>query len=295
MMSGRNERPRIRGFTLIELLVVIAIIGVLAALLLPAVQRAREASNRNECKNNQKNIGRALQNYHSQHLTFPPGWVQRIPAQSGWGWGAMILPHLDAGTFHKGWNLRVNTIPGSTLTNNTRVKIDVFLCPSDYSDHVHTQRGNYSRSNFIGVFGNSATQVSNMTEGNGVMYFNSKTTLKDITDGSSNTFVLGERWWDGVSAPNAPSPASPPPARSGALWIGTRDNMLYPSENTMHCQANSSDQINGTSAEAFSSLHDSGAHFLYADGSVHFISQGIDGVIYEALATREGSETVGPY
>src|SRR5579864_5723515 len=124
-----------RGFTLIELLVVIAIIAVLVALLLPAVQQAREAARRSQCKNNLKQVGLALQNYHGSRNTFPPGYVSTFDGSGndtgpGWGWGAMILPELDQAPLQNGISF---TQPIEAAANATArvTTLSASLCPSD--------------------------------------------------------------------------------------------------------------------------------------------------------------------
>jgi prepilin-type N-terminal cleavage/methylation domain-containing protein len=127
-----------RGFTLVELLVVIAIIGVLVALLLPAVQAAREAARRSSCSNNLKQIGLGLQNYHDVILSFPPGYIDSpVASQEQWGWSALMLPYMEQGPLHE--RLGVNrgtlhqrlTVDGALVVPAAETALKVFICPSD--------------------------------------------------------------------------------------------------------------------------------------------------------------------
>ncbi|NUQ61667.1 MAG: DUF1559 domain-containing protein [Pirellulales bacterium] len=211
MRTGeRRHRGYRRGFTLVELLVVIAIIGTLVALLLPAVQSARESARRTQCINNEKQIALALHNYHDVYHSFPPGTL------AGWGhsWAAHILPQLeqrplfdtidwgDVGNWY-------DTDPVSlALQNLARARISVFRCPSqpgpDSDNHVISDR---FRTNYVANAGSDVTidDVANppgsqtdMTNSNGVLLANlcwnpwRTTSLRDITDGTSNTLMIGE-------------------------------------------------------------------------------------------------------
>jgi len=224
---------RKRGFTLIELLVVIAIIAVLIALLLPAVQAAREAARRTQCKNNLKQIGLALHNYHDSFNTFPPGWVydrNRTSAQIGgnmWGWNAFILPMMDQGNIYNACNFSQGFGGGSTTAGTEQPEgvgslhgpetniIPSLRCPSDrglpgvnyrYPSNGVKELG--GRSNYPGVHpgvlnagvwtGFQDVVGPNMMGHNGGTFGgNSKIGIRDMVDGSTNAIVVGERkWWE---------------------------------------------------------------------------------------------------
>jgi prepilin-type N-terminal cleavage/methylation domain-containing protein len=209
---------RRNGFTLIELLVVIAIIAILIALLLPAVQQAREAARRASCKNNLKQIGLALHNYHDVHLTFPPGWMgvnpqTRLPyveGESGFAWGAMILPFLDQAPLYQQFNFSI----AMDLPPNRpflRQPLTVFQCPSDpkpeafFQDDRNGEDVQLATANYVGVFGvielddcenpPGVFPVSPTGQclGDGAFFHNSVVRMRDIIDGTSNTFLVGER------------------------------------------------------------------------------------------------------
>lgn len=143
-------QTRRRGFTLIELLVLMAIIGILIALLVPAVQQAREAARRSQCNNNLKQIGVALHNYHSTHSTFPPGYIGNLVGDptngKGWAWGAMLLPYLDQAPLYKSLDLNRYTLLDVLATPSKRpllqTPLAVFRCASDVGDAIcHENRG----------------------------------------------------------------------------------------------------------------------------------------------------------
>ncbi len=294
-----------RGFTLIELLVVIAIIAILVALLLPAVQQAREAARRSQCKNNLKQLGLALQDYHGVFNKFAPGYVSNFDATGadtgpGWGWGAMLLAQLDQ------TNLQTTIIfsqPIEAAANSTArvASIGVYLCPSDTvqptwpavtrdaSANPTSTICNVSSSNYIAVFGVSEPGI----DGEGVFFRNSGISMKDIRDGSSSTFLLGERthsycqatWVGSVTGaliyPPAGSPATPEIQNAAGMTLG----------HTQEGAPNAPD----IECNNFSSRHAGGAQFVFADGHVQYISMNINRGTFQALSTRAGGETIGEF
>ena len=187
---------RRRGFTLIELLVVIAIIAILIALLLPAVQQAREAARRSTCKNNMKQLGLAIHNYHDTHRVFPRGNFERVdlPADSGDGGNSylgfsahtMLLPFLDQAALYNLVDFNnVTTNPANATVRNT--KVPAFRCPSDF-DYSGTQPGN----NYVVCGGPSVWY--NLSSSNEVGMFNYRKVVRfrDIVDGTSNVIAASE-------------------------------------------------------------------------------------------------------
>jgi prepilin-type N-terminal cleavage/methylation domain-containing protein/prepilin-type processing-associated H-X9-DG protein len=220
-----------RGFTLIELLVVIAIIAVLIGLLLPAVQKVREAANRSQCGNNLKQMGLALHNYHGANGRFPPGFVSRLtdpgwtmppggcnafPPEEGPGWSlfAFMLPYLEQDNLYRSINFNLPvTDPANADARRTPVK--TYLCPSDAAFHLPTvstcgsppQPGNTPQpltdgalSSYVGCLGGGDANNPDPNFGcyeyqpfNGVFHRNSQVRVADITDGTSTTIGVGER------------------------------------------------------------------------------------------------------
>ncbi|WP_417850637.1 DUF1559 domain-containing protein [Thalassoglobus sp.] len=199
----KKNRRQHRGFTLIELLVVIAIIAILVALLLPAVQQAREAARRTQCKNNLKQLGLALHNYHDVHNTFPyrTGGTNTGSSTSNWGRGSgmiSLLPYIDQAPLYNqiSGSLTINGVtynpfgPGPWISDYTpwQAKIPGLLCPSD---GLHISTNSLGNNSYAFSAGDSADVLS--TNPRGVFGVNSSIRLRGLTDGSSNTILMAER------------------------------------------------------------------------------------------------------
>ena len=291
--SSHGSRLRSRGFTLIELLVVIAIIAILIALLLPAVQQAREAARRTQCKNNLKQIGLALHNYADTFRSFPSGWIYNgVANRECWGWPALILPFVDQANLHTQLRVTQGSIADNLLSTNWQpivagleTPLTVYRCPSDTgfqgNGRIHADRHfgggvgfvahNFlpGLSNYIGSNGHGPGRTG-FEENSGVFYGGSAISFRDITDGTSNTFAVGER--DTLLC------------RSGS-WPGVRNGNGGGSRGVFNLVAQARAKMNESvllwshdpegCGQGWSSLHTGGAHFLFCDGSVRFISQNI--------------------
>ncbi len=302
------SHPRARrGFTLIELLVVIAIIAILIALLLPAVQQAREAARRANCKNNLKQIGLALHNYHDVSAAFPSGWIgvtngrASVLGESGFAWGTMILPYLDQAPLYRQFNFSspLDASPNRALLAQ---HLTVYQCPSDPKPETFQtadRTGNpvqMATANYAGVFGtvelddcytSPAGTPPVSPEGqclsDGMFYHNSAVKIRDITDGASNTLIVGERttFQDPTNGPFY------------GTWAGALPGV---DDAPGRFMGHAGDVPNiANDIEDFGSSHVGGAHFVMADGHVVFISENIQLSIFEALGTRNGGEAVGAY
>ena len=300
MFSKRSPQVQ-RGFTLIELLVVIAIIAVLIALLLPAVQQAREAARRTQCKNNLKQLGLALHNYHDTFNAFPPGWVgvtNGIPdiyGVNGWGWGARILAQLDQGPLAN--QLDFNSKMESLANAKFRVRtLPGFLCPSDTGAPnvwtiTNSSGGNpvdLALANYVGVFGISDIDDCEGTPnspcmGEGAFFQNSYLQTRDFTDGLSNTIFVGEH------RSRRDNNMSWTSTWAGVVGDGT-DAIVRILGTADHTPNSSSNHI-----DDFSSYHVGGAHFTMADGAVRFVGTNIDLGVYQHLATRAAGDIVGEF
>ncbi|WP_010586873.1 DUF1559 domain-containing protein [Schlesneria paludicola] len=320
----KRNRRSLLGFTLIELLVVIAIIAVLISLLLPAVQQAREAARRTQCKNNLKQLGLATHNYHDVHGQFPLGnlFVSSAPgSSSGWSWMAYCLPYLDLANDYNQLDFafgdRCNGFCASKETANPTIDYTwkspkaVFSCPSDpRSGSVFTGstgsgansivNGKVAVGSYLGVCGKSlnwdCTQgafwsgpCTDLSGYEGTFFNNSKIGIRDMTDGSSNTCIAGERGINKDLTYGWPlcGRGYPP------LYSARKDHIL---EMNTFSQGNAMDNPDsGASNQKFWSYHSGGSHFLMGDGAVRFLNYSISTPIYQALGTRNGSEVIGEF
>jgi prepilin-type N-terminal cleavage/methylation domain-containing protein len=309
------KRSKKRGFTLIELLVVIAIIAILIALLLPAVQQAREAARRSTCKNNLKQIGLALHNYHETHSMFPNDvWTNdpggSSPGARNYSWITLILPFLEQAPLYNQINFSA-PILGQTGTAGPiqATKLPVLHCPSD-QDHDPSARDGFATTNYAGSQGFDWWQRPNQVH-TGVFTLKSKVRIRDITDGTSNTILVSERTTksEGSGTTGCGGSAC---NWSGGLWVGPRYTSsmstwhpgMYHFDVSNFGGANATYLINSSAATwgddwTSSSAHVGGVHMLLCDGQVRFISENISSgsstSTYYQLVTRSGGEVVGEF
>jgi prepilin-type N-terminal cleavage/methylation domain-containing protein/prepilin-type processing-associated H-X9-DG protein len=247
-----------RGFTLIELLVVIAIIAILIGLLLPAIQKVRESANRTQCENNLKQLGVAMQMYHDANQAFPAAFAKVPP--SNYGWAVYLLPYLEqANLFNTLAPLQTNQAfttlnPLPPLLFN---KLAVYVCPSDPSPIPSTYFDTFARSNYV---------VSEQVSDGG-----SAINILTITDGTSNTIMIGERdMYNQVGALWAGRDTLPTAKITGVESVIGRPT--YP----INTRFDGNFSSTGTCTYfAWSSLHPGGANFAFCDGSVHFLRNSI--------------------
>ena len=294
MVSSRSSRRY--GFTLIELLVVIAIIAILIALLLPAVQQAREAARRTQCKNNLKQMGLALHNYHDSHSCFPPGQIRgyngALELGNGASWGALLLPYMDQAPLYNSLNFSYGITQGQLGSNNNAIiralgPIPAVLCPSDTErPPLRGAHGNttpnyivsapatsyFGSTGAFNTYGDSAS--AKLAGGFFAIDPGPRSTIAAFTDGTSNTIAVGEqtyRIWTGglwLGLSNSSNDPSLPGTDSACCQDWFLHWGLYPITNKyvagmLHTNVR------------FGSDHAGGAQFLMADGAVRFISENI--------------------
>jgi prepilin-type N-terminal cleavage/methylation domain-containing protein/prepilin-type processing-associated H-X9-DG protein len=318
MNRGPACSLRRQGFTLIELLVVIAIIGVLVAMLLPAVQKVREAANRTQCQNNLKQIALAVHNYHDAFEGFPRNGSRydRIDYGTGttafsWSFFARMLPFLEQDPLYRTAEIDGNSLEGNVATS---ANIATLFCPSDtarnespspntannwttgapvaLSNYKGVSGSNWCWGDFpnVGTNGNCDCFYQNgKGKGDGIFFRTDiiySLRLTDITDGTSTTFMIGEDipllncWCAWPYANTATGTCAIPPNVNLDGRYGICD----------------ADAVKSNSAWAntfsFRSRHAGGLQFAFADGSVHFVPDSIDLATYRALSTIQGAEIV---
>ncbi len=317
-----DPRSRTRSaFTLIELLVVIAIIAILIGLLLPAVQKVREAASQAKCQNNLKQLGLAVHNYHSANGVIPPNattihynWAADsvVPGPQTWTWIARILPYIEQGALAAQYNIPNGTL-GQAQAGIATV-IPTLQCPSDgtesknpATDWPNINGISLGLTNYKGCSGSNwgyngsspfttlfpvadpnappaVTTEDGLDHGNGMFYRsdgNRPLALTSITDGTSNTFMIGED------------------LHSYDEHCG---GWAYPNYVTSTCaiplnyvDTTSTSSGNWPDRYSFHSKHVNGANFCFADGGVHYISNSINIATYRALATIADNDAIGAY
>jgi prepilin-type N-terminal cleavage/methylation domain-containing protein/prepilin-type processing-associated H-X9-DG protein len=311
-----------KAFTLIELLVVIAIIAILIGLLLPAVQKIREAANRMKCSNNLKQVGLATHNYHDVYQKFPSGINLPISTASGavfpsntlytsgkipnpsdpnlyYSWCEAILPFVEQDNLRKQLDLTQREYANCNGPTSTGAQVvNIFLCPSDYMPQkvtAYTTGGvtyYFGMNSYLANGGTRSWYVSNMTT-DGIFYINSQTNFASVTDGTSNTFLFGERnhldrgyaniatiggWaWANFSAPQD--------------YIGST---AVPVNYVLDGVASPTTQQKDDRTCAFGSQHPGGANFCMADGSVRFFTLNSNAQlpVLQALSTKDAGEVI---
>lgn len=274
------------AFTLIELFVVIAILAVLIGLMLPAVQKARDAAARVGCQNNLKQLGLAFHNHIAVHGVFPSAY-QSTGFNPGWSWGSQLLPFLEQENLYRQANVSTkrfgNGANPAMPTVETQTKLAIFRCPSDIGPTLNPMRLDYATSNYRAVAGPMTYPYFFVDQDTGgVMFQNSKISILAITDGTANTLAVGECAFNESASKRAAIWAGMSGLRYEAVWIS--DVMWWVDENSA--------QINGTAPQAFSSRHRGGAFFLFCDGSARFFREGGDVHVVRYLAGREDGKIV---
>ncbi len=332
-----------RGFTLIELLVVIAIIAVLIALLLPAVQQAREAARRTQCRNNLKQLGLALHNYHDAANAFPPGNVIPDPGTNirGASWITRLLPMIDQAAAYNqmvftgtDWTMQ-NGNPNKNWAITSTLRVAALNCPSSVLPQTRTQTSSagttalgapasltYQVGNYVGIAGSYDDPVNGAnccptpstwtgyyrSNYNGMIVASNGTygaarpaKMSDVTDGSSNTIIVGEQ-----SAADPSCSRSDKDCRAGnhdgGAWSGGAggDTDWWLNMTIIRAPINSTQGVNGDEQPYYrhtriTSLHTGGAHLLFADGAVRFLSNNMDYLTLERIASRNDGAVVGEY
>ncbi len=323
-----------RGFTLIELLVVIAIIAILIALLLPAVQQAREAARRSTCKNNMKQMGLALHNYHDVHTKFPIG--SNYPYYQPNSWRFALMPYLDQAPFYE----LVKTVPGSdvnfyegsagsyngdTLHFKDKVITSIYMCPSSpdspitYSNGIEEQ-GSQSHM-YVGIMGAYPDPVlplrtnvfyksghGSWATNTGCLLINECIGMRDITDGTSNTIAIGEQSRVKIADPklvNSEYTSGWAGSRyQGTIseWIAGAADFTYFGTGTTAIFHSPNPTSTGAEANSqydyntpLTSYHVGGVHVLLADGSVRFLSDNTNLQLIQKLGVRNDGLTVGEW
>ena len=264
------------GFSLVELLVVIAIIGVLVALLLPAVQAAREAGRRAACMNNLHQIALGLQDYHSAQASFPPGCIEPAFLNAKgrqFAWSALLLPYIEQEPLYATINFSQPCYAAANAAAAATV-VGTYFCPSTSRPSPLVQ--GRAATDYSGLYGeNILPHPSDWVAENGMMVYNRAFRIRDVTDGTSNTLIVAEN--------------SRFPVLAGDQWINGLNimdadytiNYIPPDQRLWEHDIRSE--------------HPTGADAALCDGSARFLSEAIDVKTLKAILTRCGGEVVGQF
>ncbi len=322
-----------KAFTLIELLVVIAIIGILIALLLPAVQKVREAANRAKCENNLKQLALAAHNFHDTNGRFPPAmnvdanpsptrplWPNKVDPLKTYNLFMQLMPFIEQDNLRKNLIDDAAVIDGDRYSNNHGSNsvgaqvVSIFLCPSSlaYDQPVCTYQSDnayYGMKSYGGISGTSGNPLFSpyapYAKVNGIFYINSNTTIAKITDGTSNTFMFSERDQEQGQLDGTGNPS----CLGGWCWVATaasaktNNGELAMEDNTLNTAwpINTDYKTLPTSDinryEIIGSRHPNGANFAFADGSVRFLTTGTDKekVLWPLSTMQMGDQPTGEY
>jgi prepilin-type N-terminal cleavage/methylation domain-containing protein/prepilin-type processing-associated H-X9-DG protein len=344
-MTPRTSTLRRRAFTLIELLVVIAIIAVLIGLLLPAIQKVRAAAARISCANNLKQLGLANHNFYNANNRFPPGYnydpngksnaatviaIYGTPAPGGYtDWAVELLPYVEQDNVYNAWNRTRYTSAGTsslwasqnfgTPSSPGATVLKVFICPADVSDvtqPVSNPNGNgqatganyFALTSYRANYGSQLPQYPPVTGlNNGIFFSASQVKISDITDGTSNTLLIGERnnlepLWPAFSKGWDTTPF----AYENGIWgwngplavTSVPINYLLPADAANNPYSSGSAVANNyynNRVDCFGSSHTGGANFVFCDGSVHFLTTGINTITFNNLGARNDGQVLGDW
>jgi prepilin-type N-terminal cleavage/methylation domain-containing protein len=314
-MMCRNpvrSAARNHGFTLVELLVVIAIIGLLIAIMLPAIQAARESARKTQCANNLKQLGLGMHSYMLSRKAFPPGYISTVlpdhdDGGPGWAWGSIILPYIEEIALHDGINM-ATSVESPEVEKVRLNSLALFVCPSDDTfepviDIPEKKSNNVicrmAAGNYVGSAGTIRPTCKLCRDVfDGVFGRNRAIKPRELQDGLSKTLAVGERasYWSrpviwGV-VPNSKIIDNQKPglyAAGPAYVLGTTFHEgfnIETSEEMDHATM-------GTFAESFGSRHPGGAFFMFCDAGVRFVWDDADPAIMNALSTRDGNPHSG--
>jgi prepilin-type N-terminal cleavage/methylation domain-containing protein/prepilin-type processing-associated H-X9-DG protein len=304
-IDGDPSRRRRSAFTLMELLVVLAIIAVLIGLLVPAVQRVREAANRVHCSSNLKNIGLALNQFETTYGKFPPSRIYPGPLPEAGvtaavihSWGVFILPFIEQTALAQKYNWNLDFFdPANQPVASTQLKI--LQCPSAQSDRFmifdffsygKAACTDYSPTEEVAQVLAQRHWIDPLGNYRGVMARNSMTRLRDITDGTSNTILQAEdsgrprQWRVGQPGPDQ--------VLFGCPWVGAGNPIVLTGATPDGRITLGPCALNCSNDQEIYSFHPGGANTVFADGSVHFLKTGIDIRLLARLVTRAGGEVL---
>lgn len=314
--------PRRKAFTLIELLVVIAIIAVLIALLLPAVQQAREAARRTQCKNNMKQIGLSLHNYESTYGCWPIGSFYGTPYgyASIPNWRLQIFPYFDQAPLFNQMNFAISFAGNTVTTNTTALQskvLSTYVCPSSPLDPCANLGNNtqlIQTPMYVGVSGSypdvagrtvgSSSNYGGFYTNNGMLLHNEMTRIRDAIDGTSNVMMVAEQsgrvgtsdirsgYYGGYTSTNFANPVTASVPNGADSWSTGLSGVQYKINSPTTAGGSNSPYDANT---VLNSFHTGGIHGLLADGSVRFISNNIDFTVCCNLCSRADGIPLGDF